>query len=285
MKWKQDLLQILFWHIAVLPISTGSKFSGRLVWGFSWAHAYGAYGPLGPQTRPGFPFENPPSCVHGRCPEWRSSSALEAPKHMTRMKCTLLEGSTQNSTWILRDRERQFHKRNNQPLYEAALKAIAFVDISKIKQVCIWDRCRSCWPCLLLFIIFIFFPIRALTRRYTWRSWCYVCLKIVGDSWSDFESWHVNPCCWTPGVRRRCYRCVEGAVAGILRILHFWCGSDIRLFSTAVGLPHWRFQVQFDLSDPILLRPDESQIRQKFGGQWVQVVQGFGSLHRGKTPT
>ena len=106
MKWKQDLLQILFWHIAVLPISTGSKFSGRLVWGFSWAHAYGAYGPLGPQTRPGFPFENPPSCVHGRCPEWRSSSALEAPKHMTRMKCTLLEGSTQNSTWILRDRER-----------------------------------------------------------------------------------------------------------------------------------------------------------------------------------
>lgn len=56
-------------HIAVLPISTGSKFSGRLVWGFSWAHAYGAYGPLGPQTRPGFPFENPPSCVHGRCPE------------------------------------------------------------------------------------------------------------------------------------------------------------------------------------------------------------------------
>jgi hypothetical protein len=106
MKWKQDLLQILFWHIAVLPISTGSKFSGRLVWGFSWAHAYGAYGPLGPQTRPGFPFENPPSCVHGRCPEWRSSSARKAPKHMTRMKCTLLEGSTQNSTWILRDCER-----------------------------------------------------------------------------------------------------------------------------------------------------------------------------------
>lgn len=76
-------------------------------------------------------------------------------------------------------------------------------------------------------------------------------------SWKSMQNYMLvgtwTPCCWTPGVRRRCYRCVEGTGAG-LRILHFWCGS-CHLFSTALYLIG-DFKCKFD-SNPILLRPNE----------------------------